>query len=486
MMNHIVVVLLLFYYFVSIQDISKYTGAVNCIQHNTNSNSNDNDDSSRSESSSVHSKHNIIDNNHDDNDDNNHDDNNHDDNDDNNHDDNNDSDSKKEIIDDNSTTPPTTTRGRGTGGGTIVNCYSQLLCNQGHGYSIIDRNQTIVFMNLRLTTIGNDRSSTTTLDNNHSRVMICVSYDNNNIHKQSSSTRRSSQLSCKQNIYHDIYIINQLFNQHDIIKIHIIYYIDNIYHHYDQQSYYITQLSTSPSISQYLSITSPSLYGAIQYKRLEINFVKKQLLITTKNSSISSSHHHYNHHHHHHHSNTNDHNHHQHMNHHKHDDDNIDVDDSSDMMLFHVHGVTTSELSSSQPTIESSIYDIEPGSWFYTITPIQHIHYTATDTTWKKTTTADGIHDINNINDDDDDHDDDSTSNYHNDNDDKVDMTRTGYNSSGYIEFLLSPQEIHEQRRFADHSTRFIDSSRRFNDDLTKNKVEDGEDDRLKSALHYL
>ena len=59
-------------------------------------------------------------------------------------------------------------------------------------------------------------------------------------------------------------LINQLFNHHDNIKIHIINNIDNIYHRYDQLSYYITQLSTSPSMSQYLFITSPSLYGAIQ------------------------------------------------------------------------------------------------------------------------------------------------------------------------------------------------------------------------------
>ena len=71
-----------------------------------------------------------------------------------------------------------------------------------------------------------------------------------------------------------IYLINQLFNYHDNVNIHIINNIDNIYHHYYQQSYYITQLSTSPSMSQYLSITSPSLYGAIQYKQLETNFVK--------------------------------------------------------------------------------------------------------------------------------------------------------------------------------------------------------------------
>jgi len=64
------------------------------------------------------------------------------------------------------------------------------------------------------------------------------------------------------------------------------------------------------------------------------------------------------------------------MNHKYHDDSN-DVDNSSDIMLFHVYGVTISESSSSQPTIESSIYDIEPGSWFYTIIPIQHytLHY---------------------------------------------------------------------------------------------------------------
>ena len=86
-------------------------------------------------------------------------------------------------------------------------------------------------------------------------------------------------------------------------------------------------------------------------------------------NSISSSHHHY-------HSNTNNHNNHHHHHHHNHHDDSNDVDDSSDMMLFHLHGVTTSELSSSQPTIESFIYDFEPGSWFYTITPIQYIHYT--------------------------------------------------------------------------------------------------------------
>ena len=436
-------ILLLFYYFVSIQDISRHTITVNCIQHNSNS---------------VHSTDNIVNNNHDDN---YHDDNH----------DNNDSNSKKKIIDDTSTT---TTTGRGT----IVNCSNQLLCNQGHGYSIMDRNQTILFINLRLsndrsTTIDNDRSSTT-IDNDHSRVMVCVTYDDNNIHKQSSSQSNNSQLSCKQNIYHDIHIINQLFNHHEIIKIHVIYYIDNIYHHYDQKSYYITQLSTSPSISEYLSIRSPSLYGAVQYKRLEINFVKKQIFLIMNINDISSSHHH---HQQQQHINTNNHNHH---------DDNNDVDDSSDMMLFHVYGVTTSELSSSQQTIESSIYDIEPGSWFYTITPIQHIHYT--NNTWKKTTTADGIHDNHDINNSDDDHDDDSNSNYHNDYG-KVDMTRTGYVSSGYIEFLLSPEEIHEQRRFADDSTRFKDSSRRFNDDLRKSKiqdkVDDGEDNRLKSNLHY-
>ena len=72
-----------------------------------------------------------------------------------------------------------------------------------------------------------------------------------------------------------------------------------------------------------------------------------------------------------------------------------------------MYGVTTSELSSSQQTIESSIYDIEPRSWFYTITPIQHIHYTTT-TIWKKTTRADGIHcsdddSNNNVDDNDDD-----------------------------------------------------------------------------------
>lgn len=455
-------ILLLFYYFVSIQVISRHTITVNCIQHNSNSNSHDNDDSSvisknsSSNSSSVHSKDNIVNNNHYDSD---HDDNYHDDN---NHD-NNVSNSKKKIIDDNSTTT------RGKGRGIIVNCSNQLLCNQGHGYSIIDRNQTILFINLRL---SNDRSSTT-IDDDHSRVMVCVTYDNNNIHKQSSS-HSNSQLSCKQNIYHDIYIINQLFNHREIIKIHIIYYIDSIYHHYDQKSYYITQLSTSPSISEYLSIRSPSLYGAVQYKRLEINFAKKQLFLIMNNNDISSSHHH----HQQQHINTNNHNHY---------DDNNDVDDSSDMMLFHVYGVTTSELSSSQPTIESSIYDIEPGSWFYTITPIQqHIHYT--NNTWKKTTTADGIHDNHDINNSDDDHDDDSNSNYHNDYG-EVGMTRTGYNSSGYIEFLLSPQEIHEQRRFADHSTRFKDSSRRFDDDLRKSKmqdkVDDGEDNRLKSNLQY-
>ena len=424
-------ILLLFYYFVSIQDISRHTITVNCIQHNSNS---------------VHSTDNIVNNN-------------------------NDSNSKKKIIDDTSTT---TTTGRGT----IVNCSNQLLCNQGHGYSIMDRNQTILFINLRLsndrsTTIDNDRSSTT-IDNDHSRVMVCVTYDDNNIHKQSSSQSNNSQLSCKQNIYHDIHIINQLFNHHEIIKIHVIYYIDNIYHHYDQKSYYITQLSTSPSISEYLSIRSPSLYGAVQYKRLEINFVKKQIFLIMNINDISSSHHH---HQQQQHINTNNHNHH---------DDNNDVDDSSDMMLFHVYGVTTSELSSSQQTIESSIYDIEPGSWFYTITPIQHIHYT--NNTWKKTTTADGIHDNHDINNSDDDHDDDSNSNYHNDYG-KVDMTRTGYDSSGYIEFLLSPKEIHEQRRFTDDSTRFKDSSRRFNDDLRKSKiqdkVDDGEDNRLKSNLHY-
>ena len=173
-------ILLLFYYFVSIQDISRHTITVNCIQHNSNS---------------VHSTDNIVNNNHDDNYHDNHD--------------NNDSNSKKKIIDDTSTT---TTTGRGT----IVNCSNQLLCNQGHGYSIMDRNQTILFINLRLsndrsTTIDNDRSSTT-IDNDHSRVMVCVTYDDNNIHKQSSSQSNNSQLSCKQNIYHDIHIINQLFN----------------------------------------------------------------------------------------------------------------------------------------------------------------------------------------------------------------------------------------------------------------------------------
>ena len=450
-------ILLLLYYFVSIQDISRHTITVNCIQHNSNS---------------VHSKDNIENNNHDDN---HHDDDYHD---------NNDSNSKKKITDDISTTT------RGKGRGIIVNCSNQMLCNQGHGYSIMDRNQTILFINLKLnndrssTTIDNDRSSTTidndrsstTIDNDRSRVMVCVSYDNNNnIHKQSSSQSNHSQLSCKQNIYHDIHIINQLFNQHEIIKIHIIYYIDNIYHHYDQKFYYITQLSTSPSISEYLSIRSPSLYGAVQYKRLEIKFVKKQIFLIMNNNDISSSHHHN--HQQQQHINTNNHNH--------HEDNNYVDDNSSDMMLFHVYGVTTSELSSSQQTIESSIYDIEPGSWFYTITPIQHIHYT-----WKKTTTADGIHDNHDINNSDNDHDDDdSNSDYHNDYG-KVDMTRTGYNSSGYIEFLLSLEEIHEQRRFADDSTRFNDSSRRFNDDLRKSKmqdkkVDDGEDNRLKSNLHY-
>ena len=258
-------ILLLFYYFVSIQDISRHTITVNCIQHNSNS---------------VHSTDNIVNNN-------------------------NDSNSKKKIIDDTSTTT------RGKGRGTIVNCSNQLLCNQGHGYSIMDRNQTILFINLRLsndrsTTIDNDRSSTT-IDNDHSRVMVCVTYDDNNIHKQSSSQSNNSQLSCKQNIYHDIHIINQLFNHHEIIKIHVIYYIDNIYHHYDQKSYYITQLSTSPSISEYLSIRSPSLYGAVQYKRLEINFVKKKIFLIMNNNNISSSHHH---HHQQQHINTNNHNHH--------------------------------------------------------------------------------------------------------------------------------------------------------------------------------
>jgi hypothetical protein len=453
------ILLLLFYYFVSIQkDISRHTVTVNCIQHNSNSNSHDNDDDdddsnviSKSSSSSSSSRvDNIVNNNHYDSD--------HDDNylDDNNHD-NNDSNNIKKIIDDTSTT--TTIRGKRRG--TIVNCSNQLLCNQGHGYSIMNRNQTILFINLRL---SNDHSY-------NSRVMVCVTYDNNNnnIHKQSSS-QSNSQLSCKQNIYHDIYIINQLFNHHEIIKIHIIYYIDNIYHHYDQKSYYITQLSTSPSISEYLSIRSPSLYGAVQYKRLEINFVKKQILLIMNNNNISHHHHQQQQH-----INTNNHNHH---------DDSSDVDDSSDMMLFHVHGVTTSELSSSQQTIESSIYDIEPGSWFYTITPIQHIYYT--NTKWKKTTTTDGIHD--NVNNSDDDHDDDSNSDYHFDYG-KDDVTRTGYKSSGYIEFLFSPQEIHEQRRFPELSTRFKDSSRRFNDDLRKtkvqDKVDDGEDDRLKYILQY-
>ena len=75
------------HYFVFIQDISRHTGTVYCIQHDNNSNSHHYDDRSsrsiRRSSFSVDSKHNIIDNDHDDFD-------------------NNDSDnSKKKIIDDN-------------------------------------------------------------------------------------------------------------------------------------------------------------------------------------------------------------------------------------------------------------------------------------------------------------------------------------------------------------------------------------------------
>jgi len=75
------------HYIVFIQDISRHTGTVNYIEHNNNSNSHPDDYSSsrskRRSSFSVDSKHNIIDNDHDDFD-------------------NNDSDnSKKEIIDDN-------------------------------------------------------------------------------------------------------------------------------------------------------------------------------------------------------------------------------------------------------------------------------------------------------------------------------------------------------------------------------------------------
>ena len=53
-------------------------------------------------------------------------------------------------------TSTTTTRGRGRGRGggrAIVNCNNQLWCNLDHGYLIMDsRNQTILFMNPRLTT----------------------------------------------------------------------------------------------------------------------------------------------------------------------------------------------------------------------------------------------------------------------------------------------------------------------------------------------
>jgi hypothetical protein len=58
------------HYFVFIQDISRHTGTVNYIEHNNNSNSHHDDDSSsrskRRSSFSVDSKHNIIDNDHDD------------------------------------------------------------------------------------------------------------------------------------------------------------------------------------------------------------------------------------------------------------------------------------------------------------------------------------------------------------------------------------------------------------------------------------